>query len=186
MAIGESDEKIEVDIFHLKDKNKFFSKKRLSELLLELIDESEDVNNEKEQLSKECVVLKAKCKNLELNACETKSENTVLKNQVHSLHTTILQLSSENLKLKLGTGKKTVDHTQLTLEENVGKIKDELYKRDELVRVIKKDLKSLSMSYIELVNGTGPPMHIHGYKNIIVAIEEHLALGTLYLSGIPK
>nr|XP_016510468.1 PREDICTED: uncharacterized protein LOC107827779 [Nicotiana tabacum] len=46
-----------------------------------LIDESEDVNNKKEQLSKECIILKAKCKNLKLRACETESENIVLKNQ---------------------------------------------------------------------------------------------------------
>ncbi|XP_070012928.1 uncharacterized protein [Nicotiana sylvestris] len=48
----------------------------------ELIDESKDVINEKEQMSKECVVLKAKCKNLEIRASETESENVVLKNQV--------------------------------------------------------------------------------------------------------
>ncbi|XP_070036121.1 uncharacterized protein [Nicotiana tomentosiformis] len=131
MAIGESDEETEVSVFHLKDKIKFLSKERLFELLLELIDESEDINNKKEQLSKECVILNAKCKNLELRASETVSENTVLKNQVHALDSTVLELRSENLKFKLGTGKKTVDHTQLTLEENIGKIKNELYKRDE-------------------------------------------------------
>ncbi|XP_070046434.1 uncharacterized protein [Nicotiana tomentosiformis] len=131
MAIGESDEETEVSVFYLKDRNKFLSKERLFELLIELIDESKDVNNEKEQLSKKCVILKAKCKNLELRACETESENTVLKNQVHTLDITILEHRSENLKLKLGTGKKTVGDTQLTLEENVGKMKDELYKRDE-------------------------------------------------------
>ncbi|XP_070050230.1 uncharacterized protein [Nicotiana tomentosiformis] len=60
MAIGESDEETEVIVIHLKDKIKFLSKERLSELLLDLIDEYEDVSNEKEQLSKECVILKAK------------------------------------------------------------------------------------------------------------------------------
>ncbi|XP_070020470.1 uncharacterized protein [Nicotiana sylvestris] len=114
MAIGESDEETEV-----------------SELPLDLIDEFEDVNNEKEQLSKEYVILKAKCKNLELKGSEIVSENIVLKNQVHALDSNVIELRSENLKLKLGTGKKTTNHTQLTLEENVGKSKDELYKRDE-------------------------------------------------------
>ncbi|XP_070050428.1 uncharacterized protein [Nicotiana tomentosiformis] len=66
MAIEESDAKSEVSIIHLKDKIKFLSKERLSELLLDFIDESENINNENEQLSKKCVILKAKCKNLEL------------------------------------------------------------------------------------------------------------------------
>ncbi|XP_070055267.1 uncharacterized protein [Nicotiana tomentosiformis] len=105
--------------------------RRLSELLLDFIDESEDINNEKKRLYKECVILKAKCKNLELRVSETVSENTALKNQVHTFESNVLELKSENLKLKLGTSKKIADCTQLTLEENVGKLKDELYKKDE-------------------------------------------------------
>ncbi|XP_070025508.1 uncharacterized protein [Nicotiana sylvestris] len=116
---------------------------RLSELLLDFIDESEDLNNKKEQVSKECVILKAKCKNLELRASESESKNVELKNQVHELDTTILELRFENLKLKLGTSKKKIDHTQLTLEENVGKMKDELDKRDEQIRVLKEDLNKV-------------------------------------------
>ncbi|XP_070026491.1 uncharacterized protein [Nicotiana sylvestris] len=139
MVIGESDEESEVSIIHLKDKIKFLSKERLSELLLDFIDESEDLNNEKEQLSKECVILKAKCKNLGLRASKSESKNAELKNQVHELDTNVLELRSENLKLKLGTGKKKFDHTQLTLEENIEKMKDELYKRDEQIRVLKED-----------------------------------------------
>ncbi|XP_070028981.1 uncharacterized protein [Nicotiana sylvestris] len=77
-----------------------------------------------------------------LRACKTESANTVLKNQVHALDTTI-KLRSENLKLKLGTGKKSADHKQLTLEEKLGKIKDELYNRDELVKVLKEDLNKV-------------------------------------------
>nr|XP_016496319.1 PREDICTED: uncharacterized protein LOC107815269 [Nicotiana tabacum] len=61
------------------------------------------INKEKEQLSKDCVILKAKCKNLELRVSETVSENTALKNQVHTFEANILELKSENLKLKLGT-----------------------------------------------------------------------------------
>ncbi|XP_070014452.1 uncharacterized protein [Nicotiana sylvestris] len=144
MAIGESDEESEVSIIHLKDKIKFLSKERLSELLLDFIDEYEDLNNEKEQLSKECVILKAKCKNLELRASERDSKNAELKNQVHELDTTVLELRSKNLKLKLGTRKKEDDHTQLTLEENVGKMKDELYKRDARIRVLKEDLSKVN------------------------------------------
>ncbi|XP_070057636.1 uncharacterized protein [Nicotiana tomentosiformis] len=107
MAIGESDgeshEESEVSIIHLKDKIKFLSKETLSELLLDFIDESEVINKEKEQLSKDCVILKAKCKNLELRVSETVSENTALKNQVHTFEANVLELKSENLKLKLGT-----------------------------------------------------------------------------------
>ncbi|XP_070029695.1 uncharacterized protein [Nicotiana sylvestris] len=131
MAIGESD----ISVIHLKDKIKLLSKERLSKLLVELIDESEDVNNEKEHLYKECVIFKAKCNNLELRV----SENTVLKNQVHTLDSTILELRYENLKLKIGTVKRQLI-AQLTLEENIGKMKDGLYKRDKQVRILKKDL----------------------------------------------
>jgi len=87
------------------------------------------------------VILKVKYKNLKLRVSETVSENTALKNQVHAFESNVLELRSENLKLKLGTGKKKTDHAQLTLEENVGKMKDELYKRDELVRILKDDLR---------------------------------------------
>ncbi|XP_070013950.1 uncharacterized protein [Nicotiana sylvestris] len=82
MAIGESDDEPEVSMIHLKDKIKFLSKESLSELLLDFIDESEVINNEREQLSKECVILKDKCKNLELRASESDSKNAELKNQV--------------------------------------------------------------------------------------------------------
>ncbi|XP_070010149.1 uncharacterized protein [Nicotiana sylvestris] len=85
----------------------------------------------------------AKCKNLELRASESESKNSKLKNQVHELDTTVLELRFENLKLKFGTGKKKADHTQLTLEENVGKMKYELYKRDEQIRVLKEDLNKV-------------------------------------------
>ncbi|XP_070009568.1 uncharacterized protein [Nicotiana sylvestris] len=78
-----------------------------------------------------------------LRTSESESKNAKLKNQVHELDTTIRELRSENLKLKLGTGKKKVDHTQLTLEENLGKMKDELYKRDEQIRVLKEDLNKV-------------------------------------------
>ncbi|XP_070004627.1 uncharacterized protein [Nicotiana sylvestris] len=84
--------------------------------------------------------LKAKRKNLESSASESDSKNTKLKNQVLELDTSILELRYENLKLKLGTGKKKVDHTHITLEENLGKMKDELYKKDEQIRVLKEDL----------------------------------------------
>ncbi|XP_070015707.1 intracellular protein transport protein USO1-like [Nicotiana sylvestris] len=41
-----------------------------------------NVNTEKEQVSKECVILKEKCKNLELRTCETENENNASTNQV--------------------------------------------------------------------------------------------------------
>ncbi|XP_070002683.1 uncharacterized protein [Nicotiana sylvestris] len=131
MSIGELDDEQEVSILHLKDKIKFLSKERLFELLLDFIDESEIINNEKEELSRECMILKSKCKNLESRANESESENTKLKNQVLELDTSVQELRSQNLKLKLGTGKKKDDHTHLTLEENLGKMKDELYRKDE-------------------------------------------------------
>ncbi|XP_070010184.1 WEB family protein At5g16730, chloroplastic-like [Nicotiana sylvestris] len=109
----------------------------------DFIDESEVINNEKEQLSKECVILKAKCKNLELRASESDSKNAELKNQVLKLDTIVLELRTENLKLKLGTGKKKADHIHLTLKENLGKMKDELYKKDEQISVLKEDLSKV-------------------------------------------
>ncbi|XP_075076373.1 uncharacterized protein LOC142163023 [Nicotiana tabacum] len=68
---------------------------RLSKLILKLIDEYEDVNNEKEQMSKECVVLKAKCKNLEHKASETESENAGLKNQIRILKEDLSKVKNE-------------------------------------------------------------------------------------------
>ena len=87
------------------------------------------------------MIVKAKCKNLESRANKIESENTELKNQVLELDTSVLELRFENLKLKLGTGKKKVDHTYLTLEENLGKMKDELYKKDELIKVLGRSRK---------------------------------------------
>ncbi|XP_070035429.1 uncharacterized protein [Nicotiana tomentosiformis] len=168
MAIGESDgeshEESEVSIIHLKDKIKFLSKEKLSELLLDFIDEFEVINKEKEQLSKDCVILKAKCKNLELRVSETVSENTALKNQVHTFEANILELKSENLKLKLGTSKKTYDCTQLTLEENVGKLKDELYKKDEKVQV----KGSSQIWYMD----SGCSTHMTGSKDQFLSLED--------------
>ncbi|XP_070039292.1 uncharacterized protein [Nicotiana tomentosiformis] len=109
----EPEEESEISFLGLKDKIKFLFKDRLSELLLTLIDESKNISSEKEQLSKECV---------------------------HALDTSVLELRSRNLKLKLGAGKEIASGTQLSLEEDLGKVKDELYKRDELVRTLKEDL----------------------------------------------
>ncbi|XP_070013943.1 uncharacterized protein [Nicotiana sylvestris] len=103
-------------------------------------DEQEIINNAKEVLSRECVILKAKCKSLESRDNESDNTNAELKNQVLELDNSVLELRSENLKLKLRTGKKKSNHTYLTLEENLGKMKDELYKKDELIKVPKEDL----------------------------------------------
>ncbi|XP_070005276.1 uncharacterized protein [Nicotiana sylvestris] len=54
--------------------------------------------------------------------------------EVLELDNSVLELRSENLKLKLGTKKKKADHTYLTLEENLEKMKD------ELIKVLKEDL----------------------------------------------
>ncbi|XP_070056524.1 COP1-interactive protein 1-like [Nicotiana tomentosiformis] len=143
IAIQESEDKpdkeSEISLLDLKDKIKFLSKNRLSELLLTLIDESKNISSEKEQLSKECNFLKSKCKNLKIRACETGKENTILKNHIHVLDAIVLELRSDNLKLKLGTCKEIASVTQLTLEKDFGKIKDELYKRDEHVIILTED-----------------------------------------------
>ncbi|XP_070008404.1 uncharacterized protein [Nicotiana sylvestris] len=131
MAIRESDEEQEASVLHLKDKIKFLSKERLSELLLDFIDESEIINNEKEDLSRECMILKSKCKNLESRGNKSDSKNAELKNQVLELDTSVLELRYDNLKLKLGICKKKDDHKHVTLEENLEKMKDELYRKDE-------------------------------------------------------
>ncbi|XP_070026094.1 uncharacterized protein [Nicotiana sylvestris] len=112
MAIGESDDEQEVSILHLKNKITFLSKEKLAELLLDFIDESEIINNKKEVLSRECVILKAKCKSLESRANESDNTNAKLKNQV----------------------------LELDNKENLGKMKDELYKKDELIKVLEEDL----------------------------------------------
>ncbi|XP_070025198.1 uncharacterized protein [Nicotiana sylvestris] len=130
MDIEELDDEQEVNILYLKDKIKFLSKERLSELLLDFIDESEIINNEKEDLSRECVILKSKCKNLESRANESESKNAELKNQVLKLDASILELKTKT--------------------------------RNRLL------------------------MHFPGYKNITVAIKEHLDMELKHLSGILK
>nr|XP_016454092.1 PREDICTED: uncharacterized protein LOC107778358 [Nicotiana tabacum] len=153
-------------------KIKYPSKERLSELLLELIDESEDVNNEKEQLLKECVILKAKCKNLKLRACETENENIILKNQLRALDTTVLELKSENIKLKLGTSKEIASDRELTLEGDLGKVKDELYKRDDQVQV----KESSQIWFMD----SGFSKHMTGSKNRFLSLADLKGYGLKY------
>ncbi|XP_070022185.1 uncharacterized protein [Nicotiana sylvestris] len=168
MAIGESDDEQEVSVFHLKDKINFLSKERLFEFLIDFIDESEVINNEKEQLSKECVILKAQCNNLELRASESDSKNTELKNHVLELETIVLKLRSENLKLKLGTSKKKTDQIHVTLEENLVKMKD------EQIRVLKEDLGKVKMkgsSQIYYMD-SGCSKHMTRSKNQFLSLED--------------
>ncbi|XP_070004234.1 uncharacterized protein [Nicotiana sylvestris] len=96
------------------------------------------------------------------------------KEQVHALDSTVLKHRSANLKLKLGTGKKTVDQTQLTFEENIGKMKDELYKRDEQLRIPKEDLRKVQVkgsSQIWYMN-IGCSKHMTGSKNLFLSLED--------------
>ncbi|XP_070040310.1 uncharacterized protein [Nicotiana tomentosiformis] len=74
------------------------------------------------------------------------------------------ELKSENLKLKLGTSKKTVDCTQLTLEENVGKLNDELYMKDEQVQV----KGSSQIWYMD----SGCLKHMIGSKDQFLSLED--------------
>ncbi|XP_070002515.1 uncharacterized protein [Nicotiana sylvestris] len=146
------------------------AEERLSELLLDFIDESEIINNEKEDLCRECMILKSKCKNLESRANKSESENAELKNQVLELDTSILELRSDNLKLKLGIGKKKAAHTHLTLEENLRKIKDELYRKDEQIRVLKEDIGkgSSQIWYMDI----GCLKHMTKSKNRFLSLED--------------
>ncbi|XP_070014312.1 uncharacterized protein [Nicotiana sylvestris] len=139
------DDEQEVSVIHLKDKIKFLSKEKLSELSLDFIDESEVINNEKEQLSRKCVILKAKCKNLELKASESDR-----------------------------TGKNKDDHTYLTLEENLGKMKDELYKRDKQIRVLKEDLGKVQVKGSSQIwyMDSGCSKHMTGSKNQLLSLED--------------
>nr|XP_016508131.1 PREDICTED: uncharacterized protein LOC107825740 [Nicotiana tabacum] len=106
--------------------------------------------------------------------------------EVHALDTTILELRYGNLKLKLGIGKTIAGDTQLTLEENVGKMKDELYKRDEHVRVLKEDMYKVKHELDRTCKWNRS-------SDALSCLQEHhssnrrgFALGTLHLSGIPK
>ncbi|XP_070009867.1 uncharacterized protein [Nicotiana sylvestris] len=172
MAIGEFDEESEVSVIHLRDKIKFLSKERLSELLLDFIDESEDLK--KEYVSKECVILKAMCKTLELRASESDSNNAELKKQVLELDTTVLELRSENVNPKLGTFKNKTDHTQLILEENLGKKNDELYKRDEQIRVLNEDLSKVQVKENSQIwyMDSGCSKHKTRNKNQFLSLED--------------
>ncbi|XP_070039677.1 uncharacterized protein [Nicotiana tomentosiformis] len=136
---GESYEESEVSIIHLKDKIKFLSKEKLSELLLDFIDES----------------------------------------KVHTFEANVLELKSENLKLKLGTSKKTADCTQLTLEENVGKLKDELYRKDEqeqydeVIGLVKHLNETTAQTEASLEEGTGDGIGSSIPRNMSGGIEQN-------------
>ncbi|XP_070004273.1 uncharacterized protein [Nicotiana sylvestris] len=134
MAIRESDDEQEVSVIHLKDKIKFLSKERLSELLLDFINESEV---------------------LELDIC-------------------VSELRSENLKQKLGIDKKKADHTHITLEENLGKLKDELYKKDEQIRVLKEDLGKVQVKGSSQIwyMDNGCSKYMTGSKNQFLSLED--------------
>ncbi|XP_070003284.1 uncharacterized protein [Nicotiana sylvestris] len=95
-------------------------------------------------------------------------------NQVHALESNVLELRFKNLKLKLGAGKKKADHTQLTLEKNVGKMKDELYKRDEKIRVLKEDLSKVQVKGRDQIwyMDSGCSKHMTGNKNQFLSLED--------------
>ncbi|XP_070036110.1 uncharacterized protein [Nicotiana tomentosiformis] len=153
----------------------------------------------KKQLSNKCVILKAKCKNLELRVSETISKNIALKNQVHAFESNVLELRSENLKLKLETSKKTVDCTQLTLEENIGKLKDKLYKKDEQIQEHhssnrrgigfgnlppKRDPKSKGAAkYGPWIVAAQSTWHMAGSKNRFLSVEDLKGGNVLFENG---
>ncbi|XP_070007988.1 uncharacterized protein [Nicotiana sylvestris] len=182
MTIKESDDEQEVSVFHLKDKIKFLSKERLSELLIDFIYESEIINNEKEDLSRECVILKAKCKNLESRANESDRKNAELKNHVLELDTSVSELRSENLKLKLRTGKEKADHIHLTVEKNLGKMKDELYRKDEQIKVLKEDLGKVQVKESSQIwyMYSGCLKYMTGSKNQFLSLEDLKGYGLKY------
>jgi len=95
------------------------------------MNEIDRMSTRDDQLINNLSCVKLDIKELESDKASLEKQVKDLKNQVLELDTSILELRPENLKLKLGTGKKKADHTHLILEENLGKMKDELYRKDE-------------------------------------------------------
>ena len=102
---SESDtEKIEVNLLDLKEKLKLFSKKKLFSLMITLIDNFQDLNENRDQLLSSLTNLKFKYIDLEnINSC-MKKENQFLKEQVQQLDSYTLARKSEILKQSVTAG----------------------------------------------------------------------------------
>ncbi|XP_070009529.1 uncharacterized protein [Nicotiana sylvestris] len=71
-------------------------------------------------------------------------------------------------------GKKKVDHTHITLEENLGKMKDELYKKYEQIRVLKENLGKVQVKGSSQIwyMDNGFPKHMIGSKNEFLSLRD--------------
>ncbi|KAG5586337.1 hypothetical protein H5410_046771 [Solanum commersonii] len=99
-------EKREVNLLDLKNKLKYFSKKRLSSLILTLIDNVQELDENKDQLLASLISLKFEYTDLEKINSDLKKENQFLKKQVQQLNSYTLALKFEILKQSVtGMGK---------------------------------------------------------------------------------
>ncbi|XP_070041529.1 uncharacterized protein [Nicotiana tomentosiformis] len=86
-----------------------------------------------------------------------------------------IKLISENLKLKLGTGKEIARDEQLKLEDDLRKVKDELYKKDEKVRFLKEELAKVQVkksSQIWYTDSGGNVSFGNGKKGEIIRVRK--------------
>ena len=92
---SESDtEKIEVNLLDLKEKLKLFSKQKLFSLMITLIDNFQDLNENRDQLLSSLTSLKFEYIDLEKINSGLKEENQFLKEQVQQFDSCTLALKS--------------------------------------------------------------------------------------------
>ena len=121
-------EKKEVSLLDLKNKLKFFSKKKLSSLILTLIDNVQELDENKDQLLASLASLKFEYIDLEKINSDLKKENQFLKEQVQQLDSCTLALKSEILKQSVtrnGKGKNSGD--QIRCDQDLKRLKDEMF-----------------------------------------------------------
>jgi len=126
MEDSESDtEKREVNLLDLKNKLKYFSKKKLSSLILTLIDNFQELNENRDQLLTSLTSLKFEYIDLEKINSDLKKENQFLKEQVQQLDSCTLALKSEILKQSVtGNGKEKISGDQIRCDQDLKRLKD--------------------------------------------------------------
>ncbi|XP_070031955.1 uncharacterized protein [Nicotiana tomentosiformis] len=102
-----------------------------------------DKKNYNKRSSKEVVATWKDCSDEDTNDNAERTLIAIRESEDEPDKESEIKLRSENIKLKLGTRKEIASDIQLNLEDDLRKVKDELYKKEENVRVLKEDLTKI-------------------------------------------
>ncbi|KAG5587274.1 hypothetical protein H5410_047708 [Solanum commersonii] len=134
-------EKREVNLLDLKNKLQCFSKKKLSSFVLTLIDNFQELNENRDQLLTSLTSLKVEYIDLEKINSDLKKENQFLKEQVQQLDSCTLTLKSKILKQNVTeNGKEKTSGDQIKCDQDLMRLKNELSSEREKSRRINLDL----------------------------------------------